>query len=117
MEFQLHVALAEGEQDGDDGPWAGLLSDELGEFDEVQVGRAPADPVEGAKGLAAGALLARIPGGTAKAVLGMVRAWVVRTGRTVEATIDGDTIRITGASGDQQDRVIEAWLARHSAGA
>jgi hypothetical protein len=43
-----------------------------------------------------------------------IRDWVSRTGRTVEVTIDGDTIKVTGATAQQQETIINAWLARHA---
>jgi len=43
-----------------------------------------------------------------------VGSWTTRTGRTVEVSVDGDVLKLTGASREQQDRVIEAWIARHN---
>jgi hypothetical protein len=33
---------------------------------------------------------------------------------SIEITIDGDVLRVTGVSSEQRDRIIEAWLARHA---
>ena len=82
------------------------------------------DPVEGdpapgdAKGLSVvvGALLVRLGSGTAlRAVVDAVRRWASSTSRDVEVTIDGDTLRLTGVSAEQQQKVLDAWLARHGA--
>jgi len=75
---------------------------------------------EGAKGLGTvvGWLLVRF--GTLdglRAVVAAVRGWASRTGRTVEVSIDGDVIKVTGATSQQQEKLIDAWLARHAPGA
>jgi hypothetical protein len=67
---------------------------------------------KGAFGLAG--LLSYVPATGLTEFVRFLRAWVVRTGRTVEVSIDGDTIKIIGASREQQDRVIGAWLVRHT---
>ena len=46
---------------------------------------------------------------TAPAVL----AWAARTQRTVEITMDGDTLKLDAATPQQQQEIIDAWLARH----
>ena len=70
----------------------------------------------GAKGLAslAGALSVRLGTAGLKLVLVKVRDWVSRNGRSVELSIDGDTIKITGATPQQQEQLIGVWLARHA---
>lgn len=72
---------------------------------------------EGAKGLAtlAGALAVRLGDAGLKTVLTKVLDWALRNGRTVEATIDGDTIKLTNATREQQAAVLDAWLGRHAA--
>jgi hypothetical protein len=32
-------------------------------------------------------------------------------------TVAGDTLRLTGVTSEQQDKIIDAWLARHAGGA
>jgi len=49
-----------------------------------------------------------------RAALAAVRRFASRTGRTVEVSIDGDSLRLTAATAQQQEQVIDAWLARHS---
>lgn len=72
---------------------------------------------EGAKGLAtlAGALAVRVGEAGLKTVLAKILDWVLRNGRTVEATIDGDTIKLTNATREQQAAVLDAWFARLAA--
>ena len=74
---------------------------------------------EGAKGLGdvIGWLVAQF--GTLdglRAVVAAVRGWSARTGRTVEVSIDGDVLKVTGVTSHQQGEIIDAWLARHAPG-
>ena len=74
---------------------------------------------EGAKGLGdvIGWLVAQF--GTLdglRAVVAAVRGWSARTGRTVEVSIGGDALKVTGVTSQQQEKIIEAWLARHAPG-
>ncbi len=99
---------------------AGGLHDELLGVDGASVapltaGAAP----EGAKGLGdvAGWLVAQF--GTLdglRAVVTTVHGWVSRTGRSVEVSIDGDVLKVTGVTSHQQGEIIDAWLARHAPG-
>jgi len=116
VEFRLQVALEMDESMEESAPWAAALSQELAELDCGAIEQMYEASPDGAKGFAPGLLLALVPAATVTTLFDLVRSWVVRTGRTVEVSIDGDTIKITGASEQQQDRVVEAWLARHAAG-
>ena len=49
-----------------------------------------------------------------RAVVTAVSDWAARNNREVELTIDGDTLRATGISAAHQEKVIDAWLARHA---
>ena len=49
-----------------------------------------------------------------RAVIYGVRAWAARTQRTVEITMDGDTLKLEAATAQQQREIVDAWLARHS---
>jgi len=74
---------------------------------------------QGAKGFGdvAGWLLAQF--GTLdglRAVVTTVRGWASRTGRTVEVSIGGDALKVTGVTSHQQEQIIDAWLARHAPG-
>jgi len=50
-----------------------------------------------------------------KAVVNVVATWAGRTGKTVELTIGGNTLKLTGASAEMQSRVVEEFFARQSA--
>jgi hypothetical protein len=117
VELRLAVVPRADEDVGDTAPSRAGLWEELAELDEVTVEELPDAVADGAKGVGGlGGLLARVPVTGVTALAQFLRAWVVRTGRAVEVSIAGDTIKITGASREQQDRVIEAWLVRHASG-
>lgn len=107
--------------DNDQEDLAGLawrLRAELLDLDVDTVDPLTEDNVpEGAKGLAtlAGSLAVRLGDAGLKTVLTKILDWALRNGRTVEATIDGDTIKLTNATREQQAAVLDAWLARHAA--
>ena len=100
---------------------AGGLHAELLDVDAASVAPFPAGAApEGAKGLGdlAGWLLVQF--GTLdglRAVVASVRGWAARTGRTVEVSIGGDALKVTGVTSQQQGELIDAWLARHGSGA
>jgi len=56
----------------------------------------------------------RLGAASLKAIVTKLRDWVSRNDRTVEVTIRGDTIKITKATDEQQELLIDAWLARHA---
>jgi hypothetical protein len=93
------------------------LRAELLEYDVSSVEPLPAEEAPpGAKGIGqvAGWLVAQF--GTLdalRAVINGVRAWAARTQRTVEITMDGETLKIGAATTQQQQELIDAWLARH----
>ena len=99
---------------------AGGLHAELLDVEAVSVAPLTAETApEGAKGLGdvVGWLVAQF--GTLdglRAVVSLVRGWTSRTGRTVEVSIGGDALKVTGATSEQQEMIIDAWLARHSPG-
>jgi hypothetical protein len=51
-----------------------------------------------------------------RAVMAAVGAWVSRTGRSVEVSLDGDTLKVERATAVQQQELIDAWLSRHGPG-
>ncbi len=97
------------------------LVDELAELDVDEVlpvasGEAP----EGSKGvelLALGGLLIKLGQSSRvlRQVVDAIRDWVGRTGaRSVKMTVDGDVLEVTGASGADMRKLIDAWVQRHS---
>ena len=75
-----------------------------------------ADAPEGAKGVSAlaGMLGVRLGAAALAGAFTKIRSWVSRNGRSVEVTIDGDTIKVTGITSEQQDQLINVWLSRHA---
>jgi hypothetical protein len=99
---------------------AGGLHAELLDVDAASVAPLTAEEApQEAKGLGtvAGWLLVQFgtPAGL-HAVLAAVRGWASRTGRTVEVSIGGDALKVTGVTSQQQEQIIDAWLARHVPG-
>lgn len=100
---------------------AGGLHDELLDVDAASVAPLTAEAApKGAKGIdgtLAGWLLVQFgtPDGL-RAVVAAVRGWTSRTGRTVEVSIGGDPLKVTGVTSRQQGEIIGAWLARHAPG-
>jgi hypothetical protein len=96
---------------------------ELRQLEVRDVRPAPADaqPPPGSRGLDAasvGQLLVALLGtqGLA-AVISSVRGWLGRADaapRTVHVEIEGDVLELSGASTEEQDRLVEMFLSRHS---
>lgn len=99
---------------------AGQLHAELLGVDDALVGPLPAGAVpEGAKGLGdvAGWLVAQFGNlDGLRALVAAVRGFASRTGRTVEVSIGGDSLKVIGATSQEQEKIIDAWLARHGSG-
>lgn len=117
MELRL-IALVDADEDsGEAAEWASRLSAELAELDEALIEELAGSTPDGAKGpaAAAGVLVARLTSlDTLKKLVEAARSWAVRTERTVEVSVDGDVLKLTGASRQQQDLIVEAWIARHA---
>jgi hypothetical protein len=72
----------------------------------------------GAKGVAAvaGWLSVQLSGEVLRVVLAKVADWVTRNDREVEVSYGGDTLRLSKATRQQQEKIIDDWFARHPAG-
>ena len=98
---------------------AGWLRGELLDLDVRDVDRLPSEAVPpGAKGVAAvaGWLWVQLGPEALRAVLAKVADWVTRNDRVVEVSLGGDTLKLGRASREQQEKIIDGWLARHPAG-
>jgi hypothetical protein len=51
-----------------------------------------------------------------RALVAAVRGFTYRTGRTVDVNIDGDHLVLTRVTSQQQEKIIDSWLARHRPG-
>lgn len=121
VELQLTVLPEAGDEAEEIAPWSTRLIKDLLDLDSVTAadpaGDASAELSDGSKG--AGDLtrvLVQIPAAGLSALAQFLRAWASLTGRTVEASIEGDPIRIRGASKGQVDQILAAWIARHPPG-
>jgi hypothetical protein len=117
VELRVLMPAESGESPTEVEVWTQHLSDDLSFLDDAWIERVPEKAPEGSKGIgsATGTLVARVANLDAlKALVKAVGEWTARTGRTVEVSVDGDVLKLTGASREQQDRVIEAWIARHN---
>ena len=99
---------------------AGQLYAELLGVDAASVAPLTAESApEGAKGLGTLAGWLAVQFGTLdglRAVVAAVRGFSSRTGRTVEVSIGGDVLKVTGVTSQRQGEIIDAWLARHAPG-
>jgi hypothetical protein len=98
----------------------GLLQEELLELDVAAVEPIAGEAQEGTKGVVAdivGWLLVHVGPAGLDAVANCVVAWVGRSRRSVELSIGGDTLKLTGATRPQMDRALDEWLARHPSSA
>jgi hypothetical protein len=50
-----------------------------------------------------------------RGVVGRLVAWATANGRTVEISVAGDVLKVTGINEDQQNRLIDEWLTRQAA--
>jgi hypothetical protein len=94
-----------------------LLMLDVESIEPYQEGEAP----EGSKGgLAAVAGLLSVslaPGLQALgSVIVVIREWLRRSssGRTVKITIDGDVLELSGATGEVQQQLVDAFVRRHA---
>ena len=97
----------------------GLLRGELLDLDVIAVEPIPDEDLPaGAKGVAAvaGWLAVQLDPEALRRVLTKVADWVARNDRGVEVSYGGDTLKLTRVTREQQERIIDDWLARHPPG-
>lgn len=76
---------------------------------------APTDVPDGAKGGGPVETLGVKLGVVAlRKAIDKIREWISRNGRSIEVTIDGDTIKLTGGTAAQQEQLFDLWIARHA---
>jgi hypothetical protein len=95
-----------------------LLREELLELDieKVEPLREDAAP-PGSKGVGAavgGWLAVHFGPAGLRAVVNAIAAWTARTGKTVELSIGGNTLKLTGLSADVQSKIVEEFFARQA---
>ena len=91
-----------------------LLELDVESVEHISQGEAP----PGARALdilLLGGLLVKHSPEVLKTVIVTVQSWVgLHPGRSVELQMDGDTLKLTGVSSDQQQQLIALFVARHS---
>ncbi|QGF24070.1 hypothetical protein Rai3103_10690 [Raineyella fluvialis] len=96
----------------------GILQEDLSELDVRSVEPLAEDMApEGSKGIflaMAGWLSVHLGTEGLKAVVNAVSAWAGRTGRTVELTLDGNTLKLTGASAELESRIVNEFFSRQA---
>ena len=115
----VQVRAVEGEDPEDLLEVTALLRQELLDLDvdgvrTVEANEAPDD----AKGIAALAGWLAVQLGsveTVRAVIDVLRGWAGHRRREVEITMGGDTLKLSAVSASEQEQIIDAWLARHTA--
>lgn len=95
-----------------------MLREELLELDVAAVEPVMQDQApEDTKGVVAavgGWLAVHFGPAALKAVVNAVVAWAGRNGKTVELTLNGNTLKVTGTSADVQSRIVDEFFARQS---
>lgn len=92
---------------------AELLDLDVSEVEALGAGTAPAGAKAGLE--LSGGLAVKLAPAVLKAVVAKIRDWARRNNCAVRVTLDGDTIYLAHPTAEQQEQVVNAWLARHAA--
>ena len=116
----LQVYPAPDDDAGELAEMAMLLRAELFELDVQGIEQLSGEAIpEGAKGVAAvaGWLAVTLGPEALRRILGRVADWVTRNDRVVEVSYGRDSLKLSKATPEQQQKIIDAWLTRHTPGA
>jgi hypothetical protein len=116
--FVLQVCPVPGDETEELAKQATMLRGELLELDVSDVELLPAEQVPpGAKGVEAlaGWLVVNLGPEALRALLGQIASWVTRNDREVEVNYGADKLKLSRATREQQEKIIDDWLARHPA--
>jgi hypothetical protein len=94
-----------------------LLALDVRAVEQVREGDAPPGTRGGLAAIAGLLSVSLTPGlQVVGAMVAVVRDWLRRSGgeHTVKISIDGDTLELTGASDELQQRLVDAWVRKHS---
>lgn len=95
-----------------------LLELDVDRIDRPSVG-APPEGARAAELVALGGLIVTLARNavTIASVIRSLQSWLARDrNRTIKLELDGDTLEVSGISSSEQERLIEAWIARHAEG-
>jgi hypothetical protein len=92
------------------------LRDELLRLEVASVDHVidPPAPPDSKGGLLGGWLAVHLGPEALRRVLSTVAAWATRAHRTVELSIDGDVLKLSGVDASTQTRIVDEWFARHA---
>jgi hypothetical protein len=87
------------------------------DLDVLDVEPVTEDAPDGSKGAGAvlGWLSVTFGGALLTSVADRVATWAMSIGRTVEISVDGDTLKLGRVTHEEQKELIREWLARHPA--
>jgi hypothetical protein len=111
----LQVLSGPGEDAEELNDLTAMLREELLELDVSAVEPIMQKAPEGTKGIVAavgGWLAVHFGPSGLKSVVNAVAGWAGRNGKTVELSLNGNTLKLTGASADAQSRVIDEFFSR-----
>ncbi len=96
-----------------------LLREDLLELDVATVdtlgGEEAPESSKGGLAIVAGWLTVNLGPAALRSVIQRVAAWSSQNNRTVEISLGGDVLKLSGISPEQQSRLIDEWLTRHGA--
>jgi hypothetical protein len=120
-ELALTVDLGAGIDEEELERLARSLRAELLELDVDAVEPAAGDPApensRAIEALMVGALIIRLAqtSDALSSLVHTVRGWIGSNGdRSVRLELDGDVLELTGASDDERQRLVDAWIERHA---
>ena len=90
-----------------------LLGLEVASVDQVTDPQAPRDS-KGGLSMLGGWLVVHLGPEALRRVFSTVAAWATRANRTVELSIDGDILKLSGVDARIQTTIVDEWFARHA---
>ncbi len=94
-----------------------LLDLDVQAVDAVPSGRDAPDLSKGVLEVVGGWLAVNLGPEVLRTVVARVSTWASRNSRSVELSLGGDVLKLTGVTSAQQERLIDEWLARQAPGA
>jgi len=119
MANTTHVTVRISDNSDDDAEEIAQLTRQLRtallDLDVTDVEPVAGEAPNGAKGVTAvlGWLSVTLGGELLKSVADRVADWAMSRGRSVEITVDGDTLKLGGVTRARQEELTREWLARH----
>ena len=90
-----------------------LLGLDVTSVDPVTNPQAPPD-AKGGLTMLGGWLAVHLGPEALRRVITTVTGWATRANRTVELSIDGDTLKLSGVDAVTQAKIVDQWFARHA---